>query len=706
MTVVHLAGLLLFVSCYRIFTLTSIFLMTRRDSIQGPGAACDHVNFKSANGTRHAPIKASKPNADEIAAAKSLQYLGYICTSIATFWTYDYICSLHEEWTFLRQSRWTKVKVLYIIARYVPFLFVITDIFLNFAPNEDTRKCKILVYIYSSFGVISLACSECFFVLRTYALWNSNKIVLVAMLSALFAVMASFIGICFSAIVTSYVTTSAVPGITGCYRSSTRVQFFLPFLLLFSFQLGLVSLTLIRAVQTWRTSNSDIYAILVKHNIFYYACGLFLSAANVLAPIIFSDVRKRPYTGRYVTDIPHTQAVYYSLLEDLEAFVLALLATRMHLHLWHIDRYVYSSEIFACISMSDMSSASADRTVITIFMINHENSCALQYVLGFHPTALTLFTNNKLIDEIGSCGSLVDESAFSFTIAVFPFTAMVLCDNQNFRPHQGVMAMTTRDAMPQGTIYADQTNFVSWTEGRQGSSFRLDLNTGQTRSGAIDSSRLARWKAECVGVRNAAYPIASRIMLGGNSNLNWAGRRRGLMSSWGSATELNTEVLDHTKKRCLKKNSLTNPYLAPVGGALQPLGRNTALSAISLNQINDQTFNVQRRTAVNMPRVQRRKHNYRDILTLHSILASTLAVSKRSQHNFEQVFSPEHEDFDDEANQRISRFFHGTSMGLCALSLMLSGPGSRGPYNQWQKCEEFFDVSMSWPDRDFRHEYR
>ncbi|KAG2100060.1 hypothetical protein BD769DRAFT_1510325, partial [Suillus cothurnatus] len=86
-------------------------------------------------------------------------------------------------WKFLRRSRWTKVKALYIIARY---------------------KCKILVNIYSSLGVISLTCSECFFVLRTYALWNSNRIVLVAMLSALFAIIASFIGICFSAIATSH----------------------------------------------------------------------------------------------------------------------------------------------------------------------------------------------------------------------------------------------------------------------------------------------------------------------------------------------------------------------------------------------------------------------------------------------------------------------------------------------------------------------
>ncbi|KAG1799952.1 uncharacterized protein BJ212DRAFT_1484676 [Suillus subaureus] len=265
---------------------------------------------------------------------------------MATFWTYDYVCSLHEEWKFLRRSHWTKVKVLYIIARYVPFLFIITDIYLNFSPSENPKKCKILVNIYSSLGVISLTCSECFFVLRTYALWNGNRIVLVAMLSTLFAIIVSFIGICFSAIATSYVTTSAVPGITGCYRSSTSVQFFMPFLLLLAFQLGLFILTLIRAFQTWRTSNGGMHTVLMKHNIFYYACGLFLSAVNVLAPVMFSD------------------PAYYSLLEDLQAFVLAILATRMHLHLWHIDRDVHGSEILACISMSDMSSG--DRTITTL----------------------------------------------------------------------------------------------------------------------------------------------------------------------------------------------------------------------------------------------------------------------------------------------------------------------------------------------------
>ncbi|KAG2040833.1 hypothetical protein BDR03DRAFT_66591 [Suillus americanus] len=120
----------------------------------------------------------------------------------------------------------------------------------------------------------------------------------------------------------------------------------MPFVLLLACQLGLVTLTLIRVFQTWRMSSGGMRAILVKHNIFYYACGLFLSALNVLAPVMFSD---------------HT---YYSLLGESQVYILAILATRMHLHLWHIGQHVvYGSEVLVSISMPHISSA--DHTVPT-----------------------------------------------------------------------------------------------------------------------------------------------------------------------------------------------------------------------------------------------------------------------------------------------------------------------------------------------------
>ncbi|KAG0701929.1 hypothetical protein DFH29DRAFT_924602 [Suillus ampliporus] len=90
-------------------------------------------------------------SAGAVTAARSLQT--FTVSSAATFWTYDYTCSLHQELTFLLRSHWTK-------------------------------KCQMLNNICSCFSFISIICSECFFIIRTYTLWNNNKIVLGGMLIA------------------------------------------------------------------------------------------------------------------------------------------------------------------------------------------------------------------------------------------------------------------------------------------------------------------------------------------------------------------------------------------------------------------------------------------------------------------------------------------------------------------------------------------
>jgi hypothetical protein len=256
---------------------------------------------------------------------------------MATFWIYDYACSVHEEWKYLHWSRWTKVKVLYIITRYVPFVLIAIGFFMDFSTHdsESPNKCGAMIIIYSGFYQISIACSECFFILRTYALWNNNKVILVVMLSTFIAIMLSSIGSRLRTTISPDVTTSAIPGITGCYWSSHGVQFS-SFVLLFVFQLGLFSLTLTRVIQSWRTTRGHLHAVLVKHNIFYYACGLFFSGMNALVPMLISD------------------SVSYVFLEHFQVLIFAILATRMHLYLWHIDRHVHCSDALIYVSMSDM----------------------------------------------------------------------------------------------------------------------------------------------------------------------------------------------------------------------------------------------------------------------------------------------------------------------------------------------------------------
>lgn len=271
----------------------------------------------------------------DIAAERSFQFSTYIYVSMATFWAYDYACSLHKECTFLLRSHWSKIKVLYIVTRYLPFILLTTNLYLSFIPNETPSKCRLLDNIDSGLGILSVICSESFFVLRTYALWNNNRILLVVMLSTFLAFLIASVSIAFAITVPATYATSTIPGITGCYQSSTSFRLFIPFLLLCAFELGLMILTLLRAIQSWRMTNSRLYIVLLKHNIFFYACGLVFSVANIFTSLLL------PYS-------------YHSMLHDFQFIILAILATRMHQHLWQMSQRAHGSGTLTDIPMSDM----------------------------------------------------------------------------------------------------------------------------------------------------------------------------------------------------------------------------------------------------------------------------------------------------------------------------------------------------------------
>ncbi|KAG1899686.1 uncharacterized protein F5891DRAFT_1278748, partial [Suillus fuscotomentosus] len=273
--------------------------------------------------------------------------------------TYDYACSLHEEWTFLLRSRWCKMKGLYIVTRYLSLIFLATDLYLYFSPNENPGKCRVLENIQSGtctvhscmhvlpegyyfsltgLGTVLVISSEYFFVSRTYVLWNKNRILLAAIVCTSFVssksthniqasgrcisqiVIVATFGIVFVTDVPAAYATSTIPGITGCYQSPSSYQLFIPFLLLSLFEMGLLILTLIHAIQSWWANQSRLYVLLVNHNISYYACGFLFSVTNVITPLLLQDS-------------------YQTILNSVQFIMLAILATRMHLHLWEVNRH-------------------------------------------------------------------------------------------------------------------------------------------------------------------------------------------------------------------------------------------------------------------------------------------------------------------------------------------------------------------------------
>ncbi|KAG1899655.1 uncharacterized protein F5891DRAFT_1278725 [Suillus fuscotomentosus] len=279
-------------------------------------------------------------------------YHQYIYTSMATFWAYEYVCSLQQEWTFLHRSRWTKVKGLYILTRYVPFLLLTTNLYTCLVPYNNPGKCRTWVNICSGFSIILGICSQSFFILRTCALWNNNRILVVFMLllshhPSAFPLLLlpqhhvrAFIDTLLIITIhpTFTVATSHIPGITGCYQVMSSVSLFIPFLLYFALALGLMALTLIRAIKSWQTTNGHLYVVLLKHNISYYACGLLFSVTNIFTSLLL-------------------HYAYHAMLHDLQFIVLAILATSMHRHLWQMDLHTHVSDANVRFLLSEFSTA-------------------------------------------------------------------------------------------------------------------------------------------------------------------------------------------------------------------------------------------------------------------------------------------------------------------------------------------------------------
>ena len=106
-----------------------------------------------------------------------------------------------------------------------------------------------------------------------------------------------------------------------------------------------------------------------------------------------------------------------------------------------------------------------------------------------------------------------------------------------------------------------------------------------------------------------------------------------------------------------------------------------------------------------------------DNQTLAAIFAAATALQQHTllsylpiEDEFEDLDVPteeETEEYDKQTEMDASQIMYlGSLVSIVTAALPPPGSTSRGPYNQYQKCTQFFTVSMEWPDQEFRHEYR
>ncbi|KAK2464094.1 hypothetical protein APHAL10511_003881 [Amanita phalloides] len=108
------------------------------------------------------------------------------------------------------------------------------------------------------------------------------------------------------------------------------------------------------------------------------------------------------------------------------------------------------------------------------------------------------------------------------------------------------------------------------------------------------------------------------------------------------------------------------------------------------------------------------KHEIQELLAFAAAQSNVIAVTQALQNDLDEEMMSLDQSSDtssdaseaglDEEESYQSMLFSGLT--LLGFAASLSGDGSRGQYNQFEKCHQFFDIALGWPDRHFRHKFR
>ncbi|KAF8639307.1 hypothetical protein AX17_001588, partial [Amanita inopinata Kibby_2008] len=225
-----------------------------------------------------------------------------------TLFIYDFLLTFGQEVSLIWWSKWSIVKVLFLLSRYMPFVDIIVVTYHQFG-TLSISQCNIAYQINGWMFVIGMALSEVILTIRTWIIWNKDKrltyglpVFFCLTWAAGFVVMSIFIrSLAFIQL--------PFPFIKGCIVIAGSRILTVDWALLMFYNTGNLMLMVIRVTSLyWSGVESRLLRRLYTDGVFYYAFLFGISVINV--SVIFS------LPPEYVDLLSSTQRALHSILSS------------------------------------------------------------------------------------------------------------------------------------------------------------------------------------------------------------------------------------------------------------------------------------------------------------------------------------------------------------------------------------------------------
>lgn len=252
--------------------------------------------------------------------ASRLQVVKYFKMVGLTVLVFDYCIELETEINLTWGRKWNFIRILFAVARYMPFVDVPVDLIYTLGPTSP-QLCLSLYQVSSWINIIGTVAAESLLLVRTYTLWGRNKVLFVALLLLALGCIAGSGVVGASAV--SLFKYQDPPLITsGCYQTQRIAIYAINYALLALFEMVILSLNVFQAWRHRRRQGSRLVMHLYWDGIIYVLCILAMTMANIVV-IGFLP-------SEYAESIDTLQAVFHSVLSSRLLFNLRAIIQRRH----------------------------------------------------------------------------------------------------------------------------------------------------------------------------------------------------------------------------------------------------------------------------------------------------------------------------------------------------------------------------------------
>ncbi|KAK7064583.1 hypothetical protein R3P38DRAFT_2825400 [Favolaschia claudopus] len=229
--------------------------------------------------------------------AQRLQLVKYFCAASLTLQGYDWLICLDREVKTVWASPWRGPKILYLLARYIPFINLSCALYYYVAYEPSELVCRRTDAVATWFTALGIIVSEAMLIMRTYAVFDSSKKILIFLLVLLLFLIGAALPTTEIFIRSLQYGKPPIGTINGCYPVSGSEIIFVAFVAILLFETVIVALTVWSAFKHYRRSSSRLVKVLYRDSLFFFLCIFSITLASVLVaallPIDYADLLDR-----------------------------------------------------------------------------------------------------------------------------------------------------------------------------------------------------------------------------------------------------------------------------------------------------------------------------------------------------------------------------------------------------------------------------